>query len=304
MVHDRFRGDSAALPLSADEFRLIRKESRRMLIQVDFEVVFTFPEVTPAVLMGYLHHTRDPTVRKAESLTIEPPTVVTQFVDGFENRCGRATLPAGRVAIRNSAVVEDCGLPDLQVADAPQVLVQQIPDSALQFLLPSRYCEVDSELKDLAWTLFGATQPGWPRVQAICDYVHRHIRFDYQQSRATRTALEAYREKVGVCRDYMHLAITFCRCLNIPARYCTGYLGDIGVPLQNCPMDFSAWFEVYLGDQWYTFDARNNTPRIGRVLMARGRDAADVAITTTFGVNQLQSFRVGTIEVFPPLSAV
>lgn len=271
-----------------------------MLIQVDFEIVFTFPDVTPTVVMGYLHPTRDPTVIKAESLTIDPPTAVTQFVDSFGNRCGRALLPAGRVAIRNSAVVDDCGLPDLQVRDAAQVLVQEIPDSLLVFLLPSRYCEVDSELKDLAWTLFGTTQPGWPRVQAICDFVHRHIRFDYQQARATRTALETYREQVGVCRDYMHLAITFCRCLNIPARYCTGYLGDIGVPLQNSPMDFSAWFEVYLGDQWYTFDARNNTPRIGRVLMARGRDAADVAITTTFGVNQLQSFRVGTVEVTSP----
>jgi transglutaminase-like putative cysteine protease len=153
---------------------------------------------------------------------------------------------------------------------------------------------VDSELKELAWTLFKNSPPGWPRVQAVCDFVNRRIRFDYQQARPTRTALEAYRERVGVCRDYMHLAITFCRSLNIPARYCTGYLGDIGVPPQPSPMDFSAWFEVFLGDQWYSFDARNNIPRIGRVLMARGRDAADVAITTTFGQSQLQLFKVGT----------
>jgi transglutaminase-like putative cysteine protease len=131
-------------------------------------------------------------------------------------------------------------------------------------------------------------------VQAICNFVHSHIRFDYMQARSTRTALEAYRERTGVCRDYMHLAITFCRCLNIPARYCTGYLGDIGVPAAPYPMDFSAWFEVYLGGTWFTVDARNNTPRIGRVLMARGRDAADVAITTTFGVNRLELFNIRT----------
>jgi transglutaminase-like putative cysteine protease len=198
---------------------------------------------------------------------------------------------------RNDAIVEDCGLPDLQVWSAPQAYVQDLPQEVLQFLLASRYCEVDSELKDLAWSLFSQTTPGWPRVQAICDFAHRHIRFDYQQARATRTALEAYRERVGVCRDYMHLAITLCRCLNIPARYCTGYLGDIGVPPVAYPMDFSAWFEAYLGGQWYAFDARNNTPRIGRVLMARGRDAADVAITTSFGVNRLHSFKVWTDEV-------
>lgn len=268
-----------------------------MLLQVDFEMAFTFAEPTPALLMTYLHPSRDATVRIPERLTVEPQVPVSQFIDGFGNRCGRAVLPAGSVILRNSAVVEDCGLPDLQVWDARQSLVQDLPDSILQFLLPSRYCEVDSELKDLAWTIFKETPPGWPRVQAVCDFVHGHLRFDYQQARSSRTALEAYRERVGVCRDYMHLAVTFCRCLNIPARYCTGYLGDIGIPVQPSPMDFSAWFEAYLGNQWYSFDARNNTPRIGRVLMARGRDAADVAMTTTFGTNELKLFRVGTVEV-------
>ncbi len=201
------------------------------------------------------------------------------------------------MVLRNDAIVEDCGLPDLQVCNAPQQNVQDLPNDVLLFLLASRYCEVDSELKDLSWTLFGRFQPGWPRVQAICNFVHQHIRFDYMQARPTRTALEAYRERTGVCRDYMHLAITFCRTLNIPARYCTGYLGDIGVPLAPYPMDFSAWFEAYVGGQWYSFDARNNVPRIGRVLMARGRDAADVALTTTFGPNQLQSFNIWTDEV-------
>ena len=271
-----------------------------MLIQVDFEISFTFPESTPVVLMTWLHPSRDCTVRKPECFSINPVVPVAGFIDSYGNRCGRAVVPPGFVTFRNQAIVEDCGLPDLQVWNAPQSNVPDLPDAVLMYLLPSRYCEVDSELKELAWTLFKGTQPGWPRVQAVCDFAHRHIRFDYQQARPTRTALEAYRERVGVCRDYMHLAITFCRCLNIPARYCTGYLGDIGVPRQPGPMDFSAWFEVFLGGQWYTFDARNNVPRIGRVLMARGRDAADVAITTTFGVSRLQLFKVGTEEFLQP----
>ena len=178
--------------------------------------------------------------------------------------------------------------------------MQQLPDLVLVYLLASRYCEVDSELKDIAWALFKSTQSGWPRVQAVSDFVHQHIQFDYMQARATRTALEVYRERVGVCRDYTHLAITLCRCLNIPARYCTGYLGDIGVPPSESPMDFSAWMEVYLEGQWYSFDPRNNVPRIGRVLMARGRDATDVALTTTFGMSKLKIFNIGTIEYRTP----
>ena len=222
---------------------------------------------------------------------------ISQFFDLNGNRCGVTFVPAGQVAFRNDAIVEDCGLPDLQIWNAPQIAIQDLPQEVLQFLLASRYCEVDSELKEIAWNLFSQTPAGWPRVQAVCDFVHRHIRFDYQRARSNRTALEVYREQAGVCRDYMHLAIAFCRCLNVPARYCTGYLGDIGVPAAPYPMDFSAWFEAFLGGQWYAFDARNNVPRIGRVLMARGRDAADVAITTTFGVNQLQSFKVWTDDV-------
>jgi transglutaminase-like putative cysteine protease len=268
-----------------------------MLIKVGCEIEFTFPAPTPVILMLSLHPLRAPTIRKHENLQVSPPVPLSQFFDLNGNRCARALVPAGHVSFSNDAVVEDCGLPDLQVPSAPQANVQDLPQETLQFLLASRYCEVDSELKQLAWQLFAHTQPGWQRVQAICDYVHRHIRFDYQRSRCNRTALEVYRERVGVCRDYMHLAITFCRCLNIPARYCTGYLGDIGVPLAPYPMDLSAWFEAFLGYQWYSFDARNNTPRIGRVLMARGRDAADVAMTTTFGDNQLQSFKVWTEEV-------
>jgi transglutaminase-like putative cysteine protease len=265
-----------------------------MLIKVGFEIAFVSPQPTPMVVMLYLHPTREPTTREPDRLTVQPPLPVAQYYDLYGNKCGRLVAPAGRILFRNEALIEDCGLPDLQVCDAGQAHVSDLPNEVLLYLLASRYCEVDSELKDLAWSLFGSAPPGWQRVQAICDFVHRHIRFDYLQARANRTALEAYHERVGVCRDFMHLAITFCRCCNIPARYCTGYLGDIGVPPVAAPMDFSAWFEAYLGGQWYAFDARNNVPRIGRALMARGRDAADVALTTAFGVSSLQSFQVWT----------
>ena len=265
-----------------------------MLIRVGCNMEFHFPEPTALLTMISLHPTRLPTVREAERLEVTPNLGLDMFYDAYGNRCHRVMAPAGLVRFRNEAVVVDSGLPDLQVPDAPQINVQDLPYDALTFLLASRYCEVDSELNAIAWSNFGNTEPGWPRVQAVCDFAHQRIRFDYMQARANRTALEAYRERIGVCRDYMHLAITLCRCLNIPARYCTGFLGDIDVPLSPDPMDFSAWFEVYLGGQWYTFDARNNIPRVGRVLIARGRDAADVAITTTFGVNRLQTFEVWT----------
>ncbi|TWT33375.1 transglutaminase-like domain-containing protein [Blastopirellula retiformator] len=270
-----------------------------MLIQVGYEIAFQLPQPAPMLLMLYLHPTRELTTRRFDCLQATPNLPIQEYYDSFGNRCGRIVAPADRLTFRNQALVEDCGLPDLQAPQATQAQVQDLPSDVLIYLLPSRYCEVDSELKDLAWNLFGATPPGWARVQAICDYVHQHIRFDYMQARANRTAFEAYRERVGVCRDFMHLAVTFCRNCNIPARYCTGYLGDIGVPDDPAPMDFSAWFEAYLGGQWYAFDARHNQPRIGRVLMARGRDAADVALTTTFGVSELASFRVWADEVAP-----
>jgi len=268
-----------------------------MLIRVGYEIAFESPRPAPMLLMLYLHPSRELTTRSPDRLETVPSLPIAEYYDFYGNRCGRVVAPAGRVVFRNDALVEDCGLPDLQAPHAMQAEVQDLPHEVLLYLLASRYCEVDSELKDLAWGLFKHTPPGWARVQAICNFVHQHIRFDYQLARANRTALEVFRERVGVCRDFMHLAITFCRNCNIPARYCTGYLGDIGVPTAACPMDFSAWFEVYLGGQWYSFDARNNVPRIGRVLMARGRDAADVALTTTFGENQLLSFRVWTDEV-------
>lgn len=267
-----------------------------MLIRLGSELVFTYPAPTPVLLMLHIHPSRTASILKPEHLRIEPNVPAEVYFDSYGNRCCRAIVPAGRVVYRIDSLVEDSGLPDIQVPTAWQTPVEQLPFDTLRFLLASRYCEVDSELRDIAWKFFGQITPGWPRVQAICDFVHQHIRFDYQEARPTRTALEAYRERTGVCRDFTHLAMSFCRALNIPARYCTGYLGDIGVPIAPYPMDFSAWFEAYLGGNWYAFDPRNHIPRIGRVLMARGRDAADVAITTTFGPNQLQTFRVWTDE--------
>jgi transglutaminase-like putative cysteine protease len=260
-------------------------------------MAFNFPQPTAMVLMLYVHPSHASTIRKPERLEVEPWVPVSDYIDSFGNRCGRLFVPGGRVVFRNDAIVEHDGQPDPQVWEATQHNVQDVPDDALLFLLASRYCEVDSPLQDLAGTLFNQAPPGWPRVQAICNFVHQHVTFDYMQARANRTALETYHERTGVCRDFTHLAITLCRCMNIPARYCTGYLGDIGVPPTSSPMDFSAWFEAYLGGKWYAFDPRNNVPRIGRVLMARGRDAADAALTTTFGINQLESFKVWTDEV-------
>jgi len=263
-----------------------------MHIRVGYDVTFEFAEPTPVVLMGYIHPSRASRIRKSEQVQIEPHAPITEYVDVYGNRCGRAVVPAGLVTFRNEAVVEDDGQRDVEMWNAYQHRVEELPHDVLLFLVASRYCEVDSELRDIAWSLFGKLPAGWPLVQAICNFVHNHIRFDYQQARSNRTALDIYRERAGVCRDYTHLAVTFCRCLNIPARYCTGYLGDIGVPRSAAPMDFSAWFEVYLSGKWHTFDARNNTPRVGRVIVGRGRDAVDVALITSFGPLTLTSFEV------------
>jgi transglutaminase-like putative cysteine protease len=265
-----------------------------MLICVGFEASFDFVAPTAVVLMAYVHPVHAARIRQLEQLTVVPSVDIDEYCDVYGNICGRALVPANLVTFRTSALVEDDGQPDVQIWNAYQHPVPDLPDDVLIFLLPSRYCEVDSELRDIAWSLFGNLPAGWPLVQEVCNFVHGHVHFDYMMARSNRTALEVFHERAGVCRDYMHLAITFCRCLNVPARYCTGYLGDIGVPPVQLPMDFSAWFEVYLGGRWCVFDARHNTPRIGRVLMARGRDAADVALTTTFGQNTLRSFGVWT----------
>jgi len=267
-----------------------------MHIQVGYELVFELWQPTPMALMLTIHPSRAGDILVPEAPVFDPPVTATPYRDIFGNLGTRLLAPPGRFTIKSSALVQDTGLPDVLVPDAGEHRVEDLPDEAFGFLFGSRYCETDL-LSDVAFRLFGHVAPGWGRVQAICDFVHNHIRFDYQAARSTRTAAEAYDEGTGVCRDYAHLAVTFCRCLNIPARYCTGYLGDMGTaPPWGVP-DFAAWFEVYLGGAWHTFDARNNTPRIGRILLARGRDATDVAITTTFGPNHLAKFAVVTDEV-------
>lgn len=266
-----------------------------MLIRVGYDIIFEHPAPTPIITMLYLHPTRKPSIRRGDYLLVEPLMSVGEYTDIFGNHCGRLVAPAGPIRFWNDAVVEDSGQPDCQNPAAKQHEIHDLPNEALTFLMPSRYCEVD-RMVDLAWQLFSAVPKGWARVQAICDFVHHHIKFDYMQASKTRTAYETYQERVGVCRDFTHLAIALCRCLNIPARYCTGYLGDIGVPVTG-PMDFSAWFEAYLGGRWYAFDPRNNIPRVGRVLMAHGHDAADVALLTSFGPSRLERFAVWTDEV-------
>jgi transglutaminase-like putative cysteine protease len=264
-----------------------------MKFRVGYELQYMFPQATPVMMMLNVHYTRVSDMERPDHIVISPSVPISGYRDGFGNWCSRILAPAGAMSISTDTVINDTGLPDPAAPDAGQVLVHELPEETLVFLLASRYCDSDRML-DLAWKLFGQTNPGWARVQAICDFVHERIAFGYEHARVTRTASEAYEDKRGVCRDYAHLAIAFCRALNIPARYCTGYLSDIGTPLPYPPGDFAAWLEAYIGGQWHMFDPRNNVPRIGRVLMARGRDAADVAITTTFGPNTLKSFRVWT----------
>lgn len=267
-----------------------------MRINVGYELIYQCPQPTPMILTLSVHYGRVSDVVIPDHLVTIPSVPITAYRDTFGNWCSRIVAPQGRLVLTASGVVNDSGLPDIVDYSALQRPVPSLPEETLMYLLGSRYCETDL-LSETAWKLFSGTPLGWSRVQAICDFVHSHITFGYEHASATKTAFQVFNERRGVCRDYAHLAITFCRCLNIPARYCTGYLGDIGLTPPFGPMDFAGWFEVFLGDAWYTFDARNNTPRIGRVLIARGRDAADVAISTTFGPNTLESFRVWTDEV-------
>jgi transglutaminase-like putative cysteine protease len=269
-----------------------------MFIHIGFDLVFDVPAPAPMLLMLYTHPSRSASLLDPENLCTDPVIPITTITDCFGNRCGRIVAPAGRLRVWHSVVVRDTGLSDPIVPLARQTNVQDLPVDTLQYLMGSRYCETD-RLTDIAWNLFGQTMPGWSRVQAVCDWVHNHIKFGYEFARPTKSAYEAYCEKQGVCRDFTHLLITFLRCLNIPARYTTGYLGDIGVPPDPAPMDFSAWAEVYLDGHWYTFDARHNHPRIGRIVMARGRDATDVAMTTSFGSARLDAFKVITDEIGP-----
>ncbi|HVZ13479.1 MAG TPA: transglutaminase family protein [Bauldia sp.] len=267
-----------------------------MKIRIGFDIAYECSQPTPILLSLRVHPSRTADLDAPDILRSDPPLAIREYSDSFGNICSRALMPAGRTRFFTDTIINDSGQPDPVVPDAPQLEIPELPHEVLVFLLGSRYCETD-KLSDTAWRLFGGTPPGWPRVQAICDYVHQHVKFGYELARPTKTASDVHIERGGVCRDFAHLAVTFCRCMNIPARYVTGYLGDIGVPPDPAPMDFSAWFEAYLGGRWYAFDARHNEPRIGRVLIATGRDASDVAISNSFGMTTLAGFKVWTDEV-------
>jgi transglutaminase-like putative cysteine protease len=267
-----------------------------MKINIGFDIVYDCPQPTPMILTLSIHYSRVSDLLKPDHLVIDPPVPIKAYRDSFGNWCSRIVAPKGGVHLRSDSTVNDPGTPDLVDRSAQQHEVHDLPEDTLLYLLGSRYCETD-RLSETAWALFGNSPTGWGRVQAICDFVHENVRFGYDYARSTKTACETFNERQGVCRDFAHLAITFCRCVNIPARYCTGYLGDIGWPPSDAPMDFSGWFEAFLGGRWHTFDARSNVPRIGRVLIAQGRDASDAAISMTFGPNTLKSFRVWTDEV-------
>ena len=270
-----------------------------MQIRVGYELIYDCVQPTPMLLTLNVHHSRVPDLVAPDHVLTEPAVPVSGYRDGFGNWCTRLVAPAGRIRIHSSAVLNDTGAADPVVPSARQLPVQDLPDDVLVYLLGSRYCETD-HLSETAWKLFEHTPPGWARVQAICDFVNQHIKFDYMAARPTRTAWDVYREKIGVCRDFAHLALTLCRCMNIPARYCTGYLSDIGIPPPYGEMDFAGWFEAFLDGTWYTFDPRNNEPRQGRILIARGRDAVDVPLSNAFGQNTLAGFKVWTDEIVQP----
>jgi transglutaminase-like putative cysteine protease len=267
-----------------------------MLIRLGYDIGFNIPAPVTIVAMLHVHPSRTADLLEPDEIQLNPDVPTTSYIDTFGNRCTRFVAPTGHMQLKGSTLIEDSGLEDPTPLEATEHPVSDLPNETLLYLLNSRYCEVD-RLSNVAVELFGNVQPGWARVQAITSWVYSKVAFGYQHARSTKTALDVFTERVGVCRDYQHLAVTFCRALNIPARYVTGYLGDIGIPPSFSPMDFSAWFEVYLSNRWWTVDARHNRPRIGRVLMAVGRDASDVAITTSFGIANLTNFTVITDEV-------
>ena len=267
-----------------------------MRMRLGCEMVYDLPGPTPMIVLLNVHYGRVASLEYPDYLITSPAVPIVGYRDTFGNWCCRLVAPAGRFTLGTNGIIQDDGGIDPVDHHAIQHRVEDLPSEALLFLLGSRYCETD-RLSDEAWRLFSGTPPGWARVQAICDFVHGHVQFGYEHSRATRTAAETYAERRGVCRDYAHLAIAFCRCMNIPARYCTGYLSDVGLPPPYPPNDFAAWMEVYLGGRWWVFDPRNNAPRIGRFLIGQGRDAADVPLVHTFGLNTLVGFRVWTDEL-------
>ncbi len=260
-------------------------------MQLGCRLTFSLPAPTPMIMLLNVHYSRASALESPDLIVTDPPVGIEAFRDSFGNWCNRLVAPAGRMSVSTNGTLRDAGLSDPVGETAMQHPVETLPTDVLMFLLPSRYCESDV-LSDFAWKKFNTQPLGWARVQAVCDFVHDHIRFGYEHSRATRTAVEALNEGIGVCRDYTHLAIALCRSLNIPARYCTGYVSDVGQPPPYPPMDFAAWMEVYLGGTWWVFDPRNNDTRFGRVLIARGRDAADVPLTHSFGRHELEDFEV------------
>jgi transglutaminase-like putative cysteine protease len=267
-----------------------------MRIRAGYRITYDSPGPTPMLLMLNVRPERQKDLENPDTILSDPDTQTHIYIDAFGNICARLTAPRGLLTLHTDFIVRDSGEPDPEPIRAVQHPIEDLPDAVIEYLLPSRYCELE-HLNNLAWNLFGGVSPGWARAQAVVDYVHNRIQFGYHHARRTKTAFEAHEEQGGVCRDFAHLAITLCRCLNIPARYCTGYLGDIGIDPIPGPMDFSAWFEVWLGGAWWPLDARHNRPRVGRVLMGVGRDATDVAITTTFGPTNLVGFEVFADEV-------
>ena len=267
-----------------------------MLIRIGYELGIQVPGPTPIVTALEVRPERRVDLVRETPATFDPENRWSLYSDQFGNTCRRFIAATGHTSIRYDAVIADSGEYELVNPLIGEIPIEQLPDDTLVYMLGSRYCETDL-MMDMAWQLFGNIEPGWQRVQAICDFVHNRLSFGYSYARCTRTAGQAYEERVGVCRDFAHLAITLCRCMNIPARYVNGFLGDIGVPKDPAPMDFSAWFEVYLEGGWYTFDARHNIPRMGRVVVAYGRDATDVPLVHTFGPHRLATFKVWTDEL-------
>lgn len=274
-----------------------------MFIKYGFQTTISVPTPTPLIAMLEVHPERSGDIQSETPFLTTPQVPTTVYVDRFGNRCRRLLAPAGDVTFQLEGTLFDSGDREPVVPHAGEIPVEKLPANVIEFLLGSRYCETD-KMSQTAWDLFGQVPAGWRRVQAIADYVHDHLTFGYEHARATRTAVEAHEEGIGVCRDFAHLMITFCRCLNIPARYVNGYLGDIGVPPDPAPMDYSAWVEVFLAGRWHTFDARHNEPRIGRIVVARGRDATDVPLINSFGQHTLKAFSVVTEEIEEPMPLV
>jgi transglutaminase-like putative cysteine protease len=265
-------------------------------LKLGCELSYDFQSATPMIVVLNVHYSRASSLEYPDRLVTTPAVPIESYRDSFGNWCCRLVAPAGPFILGTETIIRDDGQPDPVDYGAIQHEVQDLPSETLMYLLGSRYCETDRLMED-AWRLFGNTPLGWGRVQAICDFVNGHLTFGYHNARPTRTAAEAYYERVGVCRDFAHLAVAFCRCMNIPTRYCTGYISDVGEPPPYAEMDLAAWMEVYLGGRWHVFDPRNNKRRIGRILIAQGRDAADVPLTNTFGPNILTRFKIWTDEL-------